>query len=135
VTTANDATPSVLNTMPTWLISQTSVHAHRLLSAELVVVNSNGYQYRLLAALDEFGPSSQAALGRRTCIDRSDVVAALNDLAGRGMVQRSPDRRTAAGTSSPSPPLEPNSSGCSTACWPAFRTGCSPSSHPPSANN
>jgi DNA-binding MarR family transcriptional regulator len=91
VTTASDAPPSVLNTMPTWLISQTSVHAHRLLSAGLAAVDSNGYHYRLLAALDEFGPSSQAALGRRTGIDRSDVVAALNDLAGRGTVQRSPD--------------------------------------------
>ncbi|HEX8861054.1 MAG TPA: MarR family transcriptional regulator [Actinomycetes bacterium] len=49
------------------------------------------YHHRLLAALEEFGPASQAALGRRTGIDRSDVVAALNDLAGRGLVHRSPD--------------------------------------------
>jgi DNA-binding MarR family transcriptional regulator len=41
--------------------------------------------------LEEFGPASQAALGRRTGIDRSDVVAALNDLASRGLIQRSPD--------------------------------------------
>ncbi|WP_454196389.1 MarR family winged helix-turn-helix transcriptional regulator [Nocardia sp. Marseille-Q1738] len=39
----------------------------------------------------EFGPSSQADLGRHTCIDRSDIVAALNDLAERGLVERSPD--------------------------------------------
>ena len=39
----------------------------------------------------EFGPASQAALGRRTSIDRSDVVAALNELADRGLVQRSAD--------------------------------------------
>ena len=47
--------------------------------------------YRLLAALEEFGPASQAALGRRTSIDRSDVVAVLNELAARGLVERSPD--------------------------------------------
>jgi MarR family len=47
--------------------------------------------YRLLAALEEFGPSSQADLGRRTSIDRSDVVAALNELADRGLVRRAPD--------------------------------------------
>lgn len=105
--TAADAMPSRLNEMPTWLISQTALHAHRLLAQALAAVDSNGYQYRLLAALEEFGPASQAALGRRTGIDRSDVVAALNDLAERGLADRSvdpADRRrniitvTAAGT-------------------------------------
>ena len=86
-----DAMPSPLNEMPTWLISQTALHAHRLLAQALAAMSSNGYQYHLLAALEEFGPASQAALGRRTGIDRSDVVAALNDLAERGLVNRSVD--------------------------------------------
>jgi len=88
---ATDAMPSRLNEMPTWLISQTALHAHRLLAQALAAMSSNGYQYRLLAALEEFGPACQAALGRRTGIDRSDVVAALNDLAKRGLVNRSAD--------------------------------------------
>ena len=46
------------------------------------------YHYRLLAALDEWGPASQAALGRGTGIDRSDVTAALVDLEDRGLVRR-----------------------------------------------
>jgi DNA-binding MarR family transcriptional regulator len=91
MTTPNDATPSRLNRWPSWLLSQTTAHAHRLLTEELAAVGFIGYHYRLLAALEELGPASQAALGRRTGIDRSDVVAALNDLAGRGLVQRSPD--------------------------------------------
>jgi len=86
-----DAMPSRLNEMPTWLISQAALYAHRLLAQALAAMDSNGYQYRLLAALEEFGPASQAALGRRTGIDRSDVVAALNDLAERGLVGRSID--------------------------------------------
>jgi DNA-binding MarR family transcriptional regulator len=45
----------------------------------------------MLAALDEFGPSSQADLGRCTGIDRSDVVAAINAMVERGFVERSPD--------------------------------------------
>jgi DNA-binding MarR family transcriptional regulator len=90
-TTADDATPSRLREKPTWLLSQVSMHAHRLLTEELATAGSRGYHYRLLAALQEFGPASQARLGRRTGMDRSDVVAALNDLAGRGMVERSPD--------------------------------------------
>jgi MarR family transcriptional regulator, lower aerobic nicotinate degradation pathway regulator len=76
---------------PTWLISQTSMHAHRLLTDALAAAGSRGYHYRLLAALQEFGPASQAALGRRSQIDRSDVVATVDDLAGRGMVERSGD--------------------------------------------
>ena len=54
-------------------------------------MGARGYHYRLLAALQEFGPASQASLGRRTSMDRSDVVTAINELAGRGHVQRAPD--------------------------------------------
>ena len=50
-----------------------------------------GYHFRLLAALDEFGPASQADLGRHTGIDRSDVVATLNDLVASGLARREPD--------------------------------------------
>ncbi|HEY5987774.1 MAG TPA: MarR family winged helix-turn-helix transcriptional regulator [Streptosporangiaceae bacterium] len=91
MTTTDEATPSRLQRQPSWLLSQTSVQAHRLLLEGFAAVDSIGYHYRLLAALEEFGPASQAALSRRTGIDRSDVVAALNDLAGRGLVERSPD--------------------------------------------
>src|SRR5215471_2648322 len=88
---ADDATPARLAAKPSWLISQASVHAHRLLGDGLAASGSRGYHYRLLAALAQFGPGSQAQLGRHTGMDRSDVVAALNDLAARGLVRRSPD--------------------------------------------
>jgi DNA-binding MarR family transcriptional regulator len=86
-----DAMPSRILEMPTWLISRAYAYSHRLLGEGFASAGARGYHYRLLAALEEFGPASQAALGRRTSIDRSDVVAALNELAGRGLVQRSPD--------------------------------------------
>jgi DNA-binding MarR family transcriptional regulator len=86
-----DAMPSRVLEMPTWLISQVFAHSHRLLAEGFATAGVRGYHYRLLAALEEFGPASQADLGRRTSIDRSDVVAVLNDLAGRGLVVRSPD--------------------------------------------
>jgi DNA-binding MarR family transcriptional regulator len=76
---------------PTWLISRAFTRSHRLLTEGFAGAGVRGYHYRLLAALEELGPASQVALGRRTGIDRSDVVAALNDLAERGLVQRSPD--------------------------------------------
>ena len=45
-----------------------------------------------LAALREFGPASQATLGRRTGMDRSDVVATVNDLVARHHAQRTRDQ-------------------------------------------
>jgi DNA-binding MarR family transcriptional regulator len=77
--------------MPSWLLSEASLKAHRLLTAALADAGARGYHYRLLAALQEYGPQSQVTLGRRTGIDESDVVAALNELAARGDVKRTPD--------------------------------------------
>jgi DNA-binding MarR family transcriptional regulator len=53
--------------------------------------DARGHHYRLLATLDEFGPASQAALGRRSGIHFSDVVAAINELVDRELVDRAPD--------------------------------------------
>src|SRR5215468_10115417 len=89
--TADDARPAALTQKPTWLISEVSRVAHRLLTDKLATAGSRGYDYRLLAALEEFGPASQASLGRHTGMDRSDVVASVNELASRGLVNRSPD--------------------------------------------
>ncbi|MGK5740593.1 MarR family winged helix-turn-helix transcriptional regulator [Micromonospora sp. URMC 103] len=83
--------PTRLRTTPSWLLSQTAAQAHRLVADGLGALGVRGYHYRLLAALAEIGPASQADLGRSCGIDRSDVVAALNDLAERGLVERSPD--------------------------------------------
>jgi MarR family transcriptional regulator, lower aerobic nicotinate degradation pathway regulator len=89
--TADDARPAALTQKPTWLISEVSRVAHRLLTDKLATAGSRGYHYRLLAALQEFGPASQASLGRHTGMDRSDVVASVNELASCGLVDRSPD--------------------------------------------
>ncbi|MEU7847678.1 MarR family transcriptional regulator [Micromonospora parva] len=83
--------PAGLHTTPSWLLNQAAAHASRLISEGFAAHELRGYHYRLLAALAEGGPASQADLGRRCGIDRSDVVAAVNDLAGRGLVVRAPD--------------------------------------------
>lgn len=44
-----------------------------------------------MAALEEGGPASQAALGREAEIDGSDVVAALAELEADDLVGRAPD--------------------------------------------
>ncbi|MEU1843579.1 MarR family winged helix-turn-helix transcriptional regulator [Micromonospora sediminicola] len=86
-----DVVPARLAGLPSWLISQTAVRAGRMVSDGLAAVGARGYHFRLLATLDEFGAASQAALGRRSGIHVSDVVAALNELADRDYVTREPD--------------------------------------------
>jgi MarR family transcriptional regulator, lower aerobic nicotinate degradation pathway regulator len=89
--TGEDARPAMLMAKPSWLISEVSRVAHPLLADRLATAGSRGYHYRLLAALAEFGPASQASLGRHTGMDRSDVAAAVSDLVGRGLAVRAPD--------------------------------------------
>ncbi|MFJ8914674.1 MarR family winged helix-turn-helix transcriptional regulator [Amycolatopsis sp. NPDC102389] len=79
--------PVRLRTKASWLVNQAATVAHRLTLRS----GARRYHYGILAALDEGGPSSQAALSRRTGIDRSDVVAVINELADAGHVDRSPD--------------------------------------------
>ena len=88
---ADDEMPARLKAKSTWLISQVAARAHGLLTERLAAAGARGYHYRLLAALAEFGPSSQASLGRRTRMDRSDVVAAVSELAAQGLVERAAD--------------------------------------------
>jgi MarR family transcriptional regulator, lower aerobic nicotinate degradation pathway regulator len=83
--------PERLRHAASWLINQASAHSHRLLADGFAAAGARGYHYRLLATLEEFGPASQADLGRRAGIDRSDVVAALNEMAGKRLVERAPD--------------------------------------------
>jgi DNA-binding MarR family transcriptional regulator len=73
------------------LLSQASLRARGLLAEAFAAEGLRGYHFRLLAALDQYGPSSQADLGRFTGIDRSDVVSALNELVDGGLARRQPD--------------------------------------------
>lgn len=83
--------PARMRELPTWLISRVAGRSQRLLSAAFAGAGVRGYHYRILVALDELGPLSQVGISDRTQIDRSDVVAALNELTERGLVERSPD--------------------------------------------
>jgi MarR family transcriptional regulator, lower aerobic nicotinate degradation pathway regulator len=83
--------PARLRAMPSWLINQTALPANRLVADGLAAAGMRRYHYALLAALDEFGPASQAGLSRGTTIDRSDMVPTVNELVDQGMVERAPD--------------------------------------------
>ncbi len=77
--------------LPTWLVNRASLRAHQLLARRFAEAGARGYHFRLLAALEALAPTSQAALGRHTEIDRSDVVSSLDELGERGFVRREPD--------------------------------------------
>jgi DNA-binding MarR family transcriptional regulator len=83
--------PARVRTKPSWLLNQAAIPANRLVAAGLAGVEARRHHYVLLAALDEVGSASQAELSRRTTIDRSDMVATVNELAERGLVERAPD--------------------------------------------
>jgi DNA-binding MarR family transcriptional regulator len=83
--------PAPLRRLPSWLVSQAALLAQRTVSDRLGAVGGHRREFSLLTALDESGPDSQAALSRRCGIDRSDMVALVNDLARGGLVERRPD--------------------------------------------
>ena len=85
--------PDRVKERPTWLLSRASARSSALLAAGFEAHGDGlrGYHYRLLAALEQWGPASQADLGRDTGIDRSDVTAALAELESRRFVERKVD--------------------------------------------
>lgn len=85
--------PRRLSGLPSWLVGQVARHAHRLVSETLAEDGVRRHHFTVLLALDEHGPSSQATLGRRLCIDRSDLHAVLNDLERDGFVARVRDEQ------------------------------------------
>ncbi|WP_280460793.1 MarR family winged helix-turn-helix transcriptional regulator [Nocardia carnea] len=80
-----------LRSLPTRLINQTALLADRATEQAMAGTGSRRYHYAVLTTLHEGGATSQAELGRRTGIDRSDIVAVLNDLVARGFVERAAD--------------------------------------------
>jgi DNA-binding MarR family transcriptional regulator len=88
---ADDAAPARVTRMPSWLINQNALHASKLVADVMAAADARIHHYRVLATLDEIGPESQAALGRRSGIHLSDIVAAINELAEQGMVERAQD--------------------------------------------
>src|SRR5262245_66213146 len=59
MTPAEDATPALLTAKPTWLISQISAHAHRLLTERLATGGARGDHVRPHAGLGALGPGRQ----------------------------------------------------------------------------
>lgn len=86
-----ESAPARLRSLPSWLLNQAALQGQRIGAEALTAVGAHRTHYAALAALDEFGPTSQAALSRRCGIDPSDMVALMTVLTGGGLVERGPD--------------------------------------------
>lgn len=80
--------PGRLTLLSSWLAGQTAATATRLVADALSVDGLRRQHFTVLCALAERGAVSQAALGRRLIIDRSDMHALLGDLERDGLVAR-----------------------------------------------
>ena len=85
------AGPDRLRSLPTRLLSLAAMHSDRLVNEGLAGADARKWHYAVLATLEESGPASQAELSRRTGVYRSDLVAVINELTDRGLVERAPD--------------------------------------------
>ncbi|MEU1014999.1 MarR family winged helix-turn-helix transcriptional regulator [Streptomyces sp. NPDC005900] len=84
-------TPDRLRRRASRLLSQLTARSDRLINEGLARADARKWHYAVLAALEEGGPGSQAALSGRTGIYCSDMVGVLNELVERGLVERAPD--------------------------------------------
>jgi DNA-binding MarR family transcriptional regulator len=80
--------PRRLTELPSWLTAQVAQHGARLVTDALGAAGMRRHHFAVLTALAEQGATSQAELGRRLWLDRSDLHAVLNDLESRELVAR-----------------------------------------------
>jgi MarR family transcriptional regulator, lower aerobic nicotinate degradation pathway regulator len=83
--------PERLQRLPSRLLNLAAGYAQRQVGDRLATLDARKWHYAVLAALEEFGPSSQSGLSDHTGIYRSDIVATINELTARGFVVRAPD--------------------------------------------
>jgi DNA-binding MarR family transcriptional regulator len=79
--------PQKLWSLPSWLVSRAALRATRAVDAAGV----RRKPFSVLVALNEAGPASQADLGRRLALDRSDLHAIVAELERDGLIDRERD--------------------------------------------
>lgn len=85
--------PRRLTKLPSWLAGQAAQRASRLVNEALGEEGFRRHHFAVMTALAEDGAASQADLGRRVWLDRSDLHAVLNELERDGQVLRKQDAR------------------------------------------
>jgi DNA-binding MarR family transcriptional regulator len=87
--------PDRIRRLPSWLTGRVAETAAGLVAGALAAEGLRRQHFVVLSALAERGAASQAALGRRLLIDRSDMHTLLSELERDGLVARvrDPDDR------------------------------------------
>lgn len=85
--------PERLRRLPTWLTAEAARRGRRLVDTSLAQDGARRQHFTVLTSLSEQGPTSQAELGRRLSIDRSDLHALLGELERDGIVTRVRDEQ------------------------------------------
>jgi DNA-binding MarR family transcriptional regulator len=87
--------PERMRRLPSWLASELARRGAALVGESLAQEGVRRQHFAVLTSLAEQGAASQAALGRRLWIDRSDLHALLAELERDGLVARvrDPDDR------------------------------------------
>ena len=85
------ARPPSLLALPSYLLSQLSKFGRRRLETVLAEHDLALIHHAVLAALADFGPRSQQELADALDFDKSHLVARIDDLQRRGLVNRTQD--------------------------------------------
>lgn len=85
--------PRRLAELPSWLLSRAAGLGGRIVGEALAGDGMRKHHFSVLHALAENGSVSQAELGRRLGLDRSDLHAVLGELEASGLIDRTPDER------------------------------------------
>src|ERR1700679_1125750 len=81
--------PARLRGLASWQTSKVSTLGARLFARRMPL--GARADFAVLAALEEYGPLSQASIGRRLGLDRNDVNGILNRLEENGHASRQAD--------------------------------------------
>jgi DNA-binding MarR family transcriptional regulator len=81
--------PARLRELASWQTSKVATLGARLFARHMPL--GARADFAVLAALEEYGPLSQAGIGRRLGLDRNDVNGILNRLEKRHQVERQAD--------------------------------------------
>jgi DNA-binding MarR family transcriptional regulator len=84
---AGDRAPSTL----AFLLSQVGIHASRRFAERIAEVDLNPPLFRILNLIDAAEGRSQQAIGEAIQIPPSRMVALVDELEARGLVERRPD--------------------------------------------
>lgn len=85
------AAPARLWALPSWLLSRSALRASRMVEERLAAAGVKRKHFAVLVTLEDAGPTSQADLGRRLAIDRSDLHAIVAELEREGLIDRRRD--------------------------------------------